>query len=89
MADTTKIAHLSRIAITEEEHDAVQSKFSDVLSAFDVLAKIDCKPHAEFVKASTREDLRDDIRKDSLGQEQALALAPESFNGHFRVPSVL
>ena len=89
MIDTEKIANLSRLVIPKEDHDSVEKKFLDVLKAFDVLASVEIKNVEDFQKPSKREDLREDLRKPSLGQERALNLAPQEHNGHFRVPSVL
>jgi aspartyl/glutamyl-tRNA(Asn/Gln) amidotransferase C subunit len=89
MIDTSKIADLSRLAVTSEEENIVKEKFMDVLSAFDVLQSVAVGEGEDFLKPAAREDLRLDAKHDSLGQEKSLKLAPQQFNGHFRVPPVL
>jgi aspartyl/glutamyl-tRNA(Asn/Gln) amidotransferase C subunit len=89
MIDTSKIADLSRLAVTQEEEGIVKEKFLDVLTAFDVLKSVEIGDGEEFLKPQTREDLRKDEKHISLGQEKSLNLAPQAFKGHFRVPSVL
>jgi aspartyl/glutamyl-tRNA(Asn/Gln) amidotransferase C subunit len=88
-SDPVAIAHLARLELSSTELGLVQDKFSAILDAFDVVADVEVREQIEAQTPKTKGDLRPDTLGFSLGQEVSLANAPQSYEGHFRVPPVL
>ena len=83
------VATLARIGLEpgDEEFYAVQP--SGILGHIDRLQQLDTEdipPTAQVVEVASR--LRDDEPRPCLTQEDALANAPASVNGFFRVPAI-
>lgn len=87
--DAIKVAHLSRLTLTDDEAKVLTNKCSNILESFNVVQSVQVEDYQGEIHIRGREDLRRDEMKPSLGQEKALATAPQSFNGHFRVPAVI
>ena len=85
----SQVAHLSRIAVAGEQLEEAAQRFSGILEAFRVIQNVEAPETEEAAKPLGREDLRADGPASSLGAERALANAPQSHRGHFRVPPVL
>ncbi|MEC5424338.1 Asp-tRNA(Asn)/Glu-tRNA(Gln) amidotransferase subunit GatC [Virgibacillus sp. C22-A2] len=95
MADITKeqvkhVAHLARLAITEEEAEMFTDQLSSIISYAEQLNELD----TEGVEPTThvleiKNVLRKDESKQWITQEEALKNAPDKKDGHFRVPSIL
>ena len=88
--DIARVAHLARIALTDEELATYAAQLENILE------------HAERVQALPTEGVeptshplpvvnafRPDEVTGSLAREDALAGAPEVENGYFRVPRIL
>ena len=88
--DIARVAHLARIALTDEELAAYAAQLENILE------------HAERVQALPTEGVeptshplpvvnafRPDEVTGSLDRDDALAGAPEVENGYFRVPRIL
>ena len=88
--DIAKVAKLARLALTDEELAAYETQLHDILE------------HAERVQALPTEGVeptshplpvvnafRPDVVTGSLDRDAALAGAPETENGYFRVPRIL
>ena len=88
--DIARVAHLARIALTDEELAAYAAQLGNILE------------HAERVQALPTEGVeptshplpvvnafRPDVVTGSLDQDDALAGAPEVESGYFRVPRIL
>lgn len=88
--ETLHIAHLARLAITDEEADLYSRQLSAVLAhARDIgaldIAGVEPTMHA----VSMRNVMREDVVADSLDREEVLASAPSSEAGMFVVPRIM
>ncbi len=92
--DIEKIAQLAHLEITDDERRMFAPQISEIVTYVEQLNAIDTTavepalggltPQGEETKS-----WRDDQVQPSLGQELALAEAPDPAAGHFRVPKVL
>ncbi|WP_164670125.1 Asp-tRNA(Asn)/Glu-tRNA(Gln) amidotransferase subunit GatC [Virgibacillus doumboii] len=95
MADISKdqvkhVAHLARLAVTEEEADMFTDQLSSIIEYAEQLNELD----TDGVEPTTHVlDLKNVLRKDEptewISKEDALKNAPDKQNGYFRVPSIL
>lgn len=88
--DVDHVARLARLALTDEERERLRSQLPVILE------------HAERVQEIAAEDVpatshpiplsnvfREDEPEPTLSQEEALAGAPETENGQFKVPRIV
>ena len=92
--DVLKIAELARLELTSEETESFTVQLGSILGYIDKLNELDTsevEPVAHSTTASGDTDSlrRDDIVTESLGQEVAVANAPDSEAGYFKVPKVI
>lgn len=88
--DVLKIARLARIELEEQELE----RFGDELSAIlDYAAKLDELDLTDVEPQTHATELAGGLREDrveqTLSREDALANAPQTEDGHFRVPKVV
>lgn len=93
-ADIKKIADLAHIEITSEELKVFGPQIADIVKYVEQLSAVDTTNVEPAIGGLTPEGERTDSARDdevqpSLGQEVALAEAPDAACGHFRVPKVL
>lgn len=93
-ADIKKIADLAHIEITKEELQVFGPQISDIVKYVEQLNAVDTTSVEPAIGGLTPEgEQTDSSRTDevqpSLGQEVALAEAPDPAAGHFRVPKIL
>ncbi len=84
------VARLARLALPEDEIDRLTGEMDAILDYVEKLNELDTEgivPTAHVVPVENA--LREDEVKPSLGAEKALANAPQSANGCFRVPRVI
>jgi len=84
------IAHLARVALTEEEITRMSEQLSELLEHFEVLQKVDTEgvtPTAQSVNLQSV--MREDEIKPSLPPNDILANAPRREGDSFRVRPVL
>jgi aspartyl-tRNA(Asn)/glutamyl-tRNA(Gln) amidotransferase subunit C len=84
------IAHLSRLALSEEEAESYSHQLGSILTYVEQLDKIDTagiEPTA-FI-APAHDPLREDTVKQSLPPDKLLANGPKVTRGHFAVPKVI
>jgi aspartyl-tRNA(Asn)/glutamyl-tRNA(Gln) amidotransferase subunit C len=92
--DVKKVAALAHLEITDEESARFAPQMADIVAYIEKLSELDTadvEPMAggfadEVVSAGAG---REDVHKDSLGQEAATSEAPSAVEGHFQVPKVL
>lgn len=85
-----KIALLSRLAIKEDQMDAVGTQLNDILSYMDLISQVDVEGVQPTAHAVTMQNvMRDDAVQPSFTNEQALLNAPEPEDGYFKVPKVI
>jgi aspartyl-tRNA(Asn)/glutamyl-tRNA(Gln) amidotransferase subunit C len=84
------VAKLSKLQITEEEKPRCAAALSAIVDYMQQLQEVDISQVAPTTHVLPLENI---FRKDELipclPREQALALAPESADGFFKVPSIL
>jgi aspartyl-tRNA(Asn)/glutamyl-tRNA(Gln) amidotransferase subunit C len=93
-ADIEKIAQLAHLEITREELLVFAPQIADIVSYVEQLNEVDTSNVEPALGGLTPEgektnSTREDAVAPSLGQERALAEAPDPASGHFRVPKVL
>ncbi len=85
-----KIARLSRIAISEEEAEAMVGELNGILAWVEQLGEVDVtgvEPMTAVIANETR--LRDDIVTDGDVRDKVLANAPAREGAFFGVPKVI
>lgn len=88
--DVRKVAHLARLELSEEEEARIAEDLGQMLDYVAALNKLDTDnvlPTAHVLPISNV--FREDTVMPSLPQAEALANAPSSGHGHFRVPKVI
>jgi aspartyl-tRNA(Asn)/glutamyl-tRNA(Gln) amidotransferase subunit C len=84
------IATLARVHLTEEEIATFSAQLSGIIEHFEVLNSVDTEgiePTAHTLPL--RNVMAEDIARESMPQEDVLALAPQTEDGFLRVRAVL
>lgn len=84
------VARLARLDLTEEERDRMQKELTGILGHAEKIQSLDLDdvpPTSHALPLSNV--LRADEARPSLTQEEALANAPASEDGRFRVPRII
>ncbi len=84
-----KLATLSRLALSEAEIEELVPKLGTILEFVGELNRATLKGMDGSGEQGESVKVRDDVLKPSLGQEKALSLAPDSYEGHFRVAKII
>lgn len=85
-----KLAHLSRLELTEKEQEKMGEDLGDILNWVEKLEEVDTsdvKPLGNVNEEPIQ--LRADKAHNAFSGDEALKNAPESDQGHFVVPKVL
>ena len=88
--DVSKVATLARLKLTRSEQATLTTQLSEVFGYVDILNEVDTKnvePMAHAVELSNI--FREDLVRDSLPRDDALANAPKSDGRSFLVPQIL
>ena len=88
--DIANVAVLSRLSVSEAEADKYMGQMDKILTYMDNLSQL----NTERVKPTTyalpmQNVFREDVVRESLDREAALANAPLREDGYFKVPKVL
>lgn len=87
------VADLANLKLTEEELRRFTRELDQILAHMDKLNELDTtgvEPMAQVLyDAEETATLRDDIEREPLGNEAALANAPLAGAGYFKVPRVI
>ncbi len=84
------VAKLARLAVSEEEKALFSRQLSSILTYVETLNRVDAsqvEPTSHVIPMHNV--LREDEVKASLPRESALANAPDSDQGCFRVPKII
>ena len=85
-----KTARLARIELSPEEAGRLGPQFARILSAFEVISRLDLSGVEPMTSATDLADvLRDDAPRPSLPIERALANAPERIEDYYSVPKTV
>ena len=92
--DVLKIAELARLELTNQERESFTVQLDSIFGYIDKLNELDTsevEPMSHSITASgdTEYARRDDIATESLGQQAAVANAPDAEAGYFKVPKVI
>jgi aspartyl-tRNA(Asn)/glutamyl-tRNA(Gln) amidotransferase subunit C len=82
------VARLARLELTDEEVGRMSDEISKILDHIEKLSELDLsevQPTSHVVEVGNA--LREDVARDSLPREVALAEAPDADDSGFRVPS--
>ncbi|KAF0823342.1 Asp-tRNA(Asn)/Glu-tRNA(Gln) amidotransferase subunit GatC [Cytobacillus firmus] len=84
------VAHLARLAMTEEEAKAYTEQLDKMISFAELLNELDTE-HVEPTShvLDMKNVLREDKAKEGLPQEEVLKNAPEHQDGYIKVPSII
>lgn len=88
--DVSNAAHLARLELTPEQAERFGRDLERIVDYIDQLQEVDvsgAEPQARIV--GHRDFFREDRVLPSLPQEDALANAPDTEDGKFRVPRVI
>jgi aspartyl-tRNA(Asn)/glutamyl-tRNA(Gln) amidotransferase subunit C len=88
--DVEHVARLARLALADEELDAIRSQLSKILEHAARVTSLETEgvpPTSHAIPLSNV--ARPDEPGPCLTQDEALALAPAAESGHFRVPRIL
>jgi aspartyl-tRNA(Asn)/glutamyl-tRNA(Gln) amidotransferase subunit C len=93
-SDVAKVAQLAHLELGEEELKHLGPQISEIINYVEQLNELDTTNIEPAIGGLTAEGAQtDSSRADeiagSLGQQAALAEAPDAASGHFRVPKVL
>ena len=87
------VAELANLRLTDAEVPRMARELESILTHFDKMAELDTKDVPPMTQvlydAGETATLRDDIERQPLSNEEALANAPLSGNGFFKVPKVI
>ena len=87
------VAELANLKLTDAEIARFEKELSGILDHFDKLNEIDTtgvEPMAQVLfEAGETATLREDVPVEAIGNEAALANAPQPGAGYFKVPKVI
>ena len=91
--DVRYVADLANLNLTDKEIDRMVHDLGGILAQMDRLAEIDTEgvePMAQVLfEADDTATLRPDVERAPLGNELAVANAPVTSGGYFKVPKVI
>jgi aspartyl-tRNA(Asn)/glutamyl-tRNA(Gln) amidotransferase subunit C len=91
--EVRRVAELAALALREDEVEKMAKDLSSILSHIDKLKELDIsgvEPMAQVLfEAEETATLREDREKPCLSNAEALANAPVSGSGYFKVPRVI
>ena len=89
-ADVEHVAALARLGLTDAELDRMVDQLNHILEAIAALADVDTSAVGPTAQVIPLENImREDVTRDGIGREAALANAPLREGAHLRVPVVL
>lgn len=89
-AQVEHVARLARLALSEQELDALTGDMDAILGYVDKLNELDTDHIVPTAHAVPMENaFRDDAARPSIGTEKALQNAPQDSDGCFLVPKVI
>jgi aspartyl-tRNA(Asn)/glutamyl-tRNA(Gln) amidotransferase subunit C len=91
--EVRRVAELAALALRDDEVARMAKDLDDILSHMDKLNELDTtgvEPMAQVLfDAEETATLREDVHRPSLSNVEALANAPVSGSGYFKVPLVI
>jgi len=91
--EVRRVAELANLALTSEEIARMAHDMSDILTHIEKLNELDTsnvEPMTQVLyDAAATATLREDVERSSLSNADALANAPVSGGGYYKVPRVI
>ena len=88
--EVEKVSLLGRLHLTDDELDRMTDQLSQILDYMELLSEVDTDRVEPMAHALDVADVfREDVVRDSLPRDQALANAPSRDDECYRVPAVL
>ena len=91
--DVRRVAELAALALRDDEVERMAKDLDNILSHIDKLNELDTtgvEPMAQVLfEAEETATLREDRERPSLSNAEALANAPASGGGYYKVPKVI
>ncbi len=88
--EVERVARLARLELGAAEKAELASQLDEILAYMDKLNAVDTRDvEATTTVIPMSTVLRDDAVRPGLGQEEALANAPDPVDGFFRVPRII
>jgi aspartyl-tRNA(Asn)/glutamyl-tRNA(Gln) amidotransferase subunit C len=91
--EVRRVAELAALALRDDEVERMAKDLDSILSHIDKLNELDTtgvEPMAQVLfDAEETATLREDLERPCLSNAEALANAPVSGNGYFKVPRVI
>ena len=88
--DVKHVAHLARLAVTEEEAEQMRKELDAIITFAEQLNELDTtnvKPTSHVLKMFNV--LREDVAAEGLPVEEVVKNAPDQQDGYIRVPSIM
>ena len=91
LEEVRRIAHLAHLRFTDDELEALRGELDQILGYVDQLNELDVSgvEPAAGVTAGRLARWREDVRGDTLESQEVMNNAPDSGEGHFKVPRVI
>ncbi len=90
MEQVKHVAHLARLAITEEEAAQFQHQLDQMISFAEQLNELDTdQVTATSHVLDMKNVMREDVSKPGLPIEEVVKNAPDSEDGYIRVPAII
>lgn len=84
------VANLARLELNDEEMKKFTRQLGDILDYIHMLNQLDTEHVEPMVHVSQQQNVfREDGEPSSIDREDALANAPETLSGFFKVPKVI
>ncbi|MEY3855190.1 MAG: hypothetical protein RIS68_1204 [Bacteroidota bacterium] len=88
--DVARIAHLARLELKPEKVEDMQESINKVLDWMEALNAVDTHGVEPLVHmTSAINHFREDVAKQELPRQKALALGPDANEAFFKVPQVI
>lgn len=88
--DIRKVAELARLNLSDQEVAELRPQLSKLIDYVAVLEEVDTEDVEPMVHAIEQTNVfRDDVRRDPLPREDALANAPKTDGKYFLVPQII
>ena len=88
--EVNKVAHLARLELSEDERSRMTGDMNNILDYINKLSELDTdnvEPTCHAVPVTNA--FREDVQKNDFTIEEAIANAPSSEDGSFKVPKVI
>ena len=88
--EVLELAHLARLALTDEEIERFRTELAQILTHMDALTEVPTVGIAPLTHAIPMDlRLRPDEPAKSLDVDVVMAAAPDKVDGSFRVPNII